>query len=242
MRRGASSSSTTVLPDRDPPAERPDLLREATGIPADAPIALYHGGFSAHRGIEELAAAMLEPAAAGVHAVALGYGSLRATLGEMAEDPRYEGRFHVLDAVPPEALPEWVASADVGVMPIQASTLNHRLSTPNKLFECLAAGTPVVVSDFPDMRRIVLDDPDGPLGATCDPTSPASIAGAIRDVLDRDPAATADLRARCLRAAHDRWSWEAESARLVALYADLAGAAAGADAAPGAAASDLASA
>jgi glycosyltransferase involved in cell wall biosynthesis len=114
-----------------------------------------------------------------------------------------------------------VASADVGVMPIQASTLNHRLSTPNKLFECLAAGTPVVVSDFPDMRRIVLGDPDGPLGGTCDPTSPASVAAAIRDVLDHDPAQTADLRARCLRAAHDRWSWEAESARLVALYADL---------------------
>jgi len=206
-----------------PPAERPDLLREATGIPADAPIALYHGGFSAHRGIEELAAAMLEPTAAGVHAVALGYGSLRTALGEMAADPRYDGRFHVLDAVPPDALPEWVASADVGVMPIQASTLNHRLSTPNKLFECLAAGTPVVVSDFPDMRRIVLGDPDGPLGATCDPTSPASIADAIREVLGRDPAATADLRARCLRAAHDRWSWEAESARLVALYADLTG-------------------
>jgi len=141
----------------------------------------------------------------------------------MADDPRYEGRFHVLDAVPPDALPEWVASADVGVMPIQASTLNHRLSTPNKLFECLAAGTPVVVSDFPDMRRIVLEDPEGPLGATCDPTSPASVAAAIRDVLDHDPADTADLRARCLRAAHDRWSWEAESARLVALYADLAG-------------------
>jgi glycosyltransferase involved in cell wall biosynthesis len=141
----------------------------------------------------------------------------------MAADPRYGGRFHVLDAVPPDALPEWVASADIGVMPIQASTLNHRLSTPNKLFECLAAGTPVVVSDFPDMRRIVLEDPDGPLGATCDPTSPAGIAAAIHEVLDRDPAATADLRVRCLRAAHDRWSWEAESARLVALYADLTG-------------------
>jgi glycosyltransferase involved in cell wall biosynthesis len=109
-------------------------------------------------------------------------------------------------------------------MPIQASTLNHRLSTPNKLFECLAAGTPVVVSDFPDMRRIVLEDPDGPLGATCDPTSPRSVAEAIHVVLDRDRDATADLRARCLRAAHARWNWEAESARLVALYADLAGA------------------
>ncbi|MCU0504932.1 MAG: glycosyltransferase [Chloroflexi bacterium] len=205
----------------EPPADRPTLLRDAAGIPAGAPIALYHGGFSAHRGIEELAAAILEPAASDVHAVALGYGSLRATLGEMSADPRYDGRFHVIDAVPPDELPAWVASADVGVMPIQASTLNHRLSTPNKLFECLAAGTPVVVSDFPDMRRIVLEDPDGPLGTTCDPTSPASVAAAIHAVLDLEAAAAADLRARCLRAAHARWNWEAESARLVALYGDL---------------------
>jgi glycosyltransferase involved in cell wall biosynthesis len=115
-----------------------------------------------------------------------------------------------------------VASADVGVMAIQASTLNHRLSSPNKLFESIATGLPVVVSNFVEMRRIVLDDPDGPLGAVCDPADPASIAAAIRSILDLDLAARADLRARCLRAAHNRWNWETESAKLVALYASLA--------------------
>jgi glycosyltransferase involved in cell wall biosynthesis len=107
-------------------------------------------------------------------------------------------------------------------MPIQASTLNHRLSSPNKLFESLAAGVPVVVSDFREMRRIVLEDPDGPLGAVCDPSDPASVATAIRSILDRSPEEREALRARCLRAAHDRWNWETESARLVALYEDLA--------------------
>ncbi len=206
----------------EPPATAPDLLRAAAQLPPGTPIALYHGAFSPHRGLEELAEAILLPGMERVHAVFLGYGSLEVELRAMATDPRFGGRLHVLKAVPPDALPAWVASADVGVMAIQASTLNHRLSSPNKLFESIATGLPVVVSDFLEMRRIVLDDPDGPLGAVCDPADPASIAAAIRSILDLSPAALAELRARCLRAAHDRWNWETESAKLVALYASLA--------------------
>ncbi|MBI3747948.1 MAG: glycosyltransferase [Chloroflexi bacterium] len=205
----------------EPPAEAPDLLRRATELPPGTPIALYHGAFSPHRGVEELAEAILLPGMEAVHAVFLGYGSLEADLRELAAEPRFGGRVHVLKAVSPGVLPAWVASADVGVMAIQASTLNHRLSSPNKLFESIATGLPVVVSDFLEMRRIVLDDPDGPLGAVCDPADPASIASAIRSILDLSPADLADLRARCLRAAHDRWNWETESAKLVALYASL---------------------
>lgn len=206
----------------DPPVPGPDLIRAATGIPADTPIALYHGGFSAHRGLEQLADAILQPGLEQVHAAYLGYGSQTAMLVAMAADPRFAGRLHVLPAVTPHELLAWVASADVDVLPIQASTLNHRLSTPNKLFESLAAGVPVVVSDFSEMRHIVLDDPAGPLGAVCDPADVSAVAAAIRSVIDRAPAERDELRARCLTAAHERWNWETESGRLVALYADLA--------------------
>lgn len=216
-----------------PPAIRPDLIRAATGIPAADPIALYHGGFSANRGLEELAAALLEPGLDRVHAVYLGYGSQRRMLDELAADPRFGGRLHVLDAVPPAELGPWVASADVGVMAIQPSTLNHRLSTPNKLFESLAAGLPVVASDFPEMRKIVIDDPLGPLGAVCRPDDPADIAGAIRSILDRPLAERGALRARCLAAAHARWNWQAEVHGLLRLYDDLAVLPAGPSRAPG---------
>ena len=205
----------------EPPFPRPDLIRSATGIPADAPIALYHGAFSAHRGLEELAAAILRPGLEQVHAVYLGYGSQRAMLDRMAADRRYGDRLHVLDAVPPENLLPWVASADVGVMPIQASTRNHRLSTPNKLFEGLAAGLPVVVSDFPEMHRIVLGAPSGPLGAVCRPNDVDDVARAIRSIVALPRDEQEAFRARCLRAAHERWNWETEIGGLLALYADL---------------------
>lgn len=205
----------------DPPAVRPDLIRAATGIPQDAPIALYHGAFAAHRGLEELAAAVLVPGLEHVHAVYLGYGSQRAMLDGLAADSRYAGRLHVLAAVPPAELGPWVASADVGVMAIQPSTLNHRMSTPNKLFESLAAGLPVVVSDFPEMREIVLGNPLGPLGEVCRPDDPADVARAIRAIVDRSFEERENLRARCLAAAHERWNWAAEVAGLLALYTEI---------------------
>jgi len=209
-------------PRSEEPTGAPDLIRAATGIQTDEPIALYHGAFSRHRGLEQLAAAVAEPGLERVHAVFLGYGGMRADLDALAAGPLAPGRIHVLAAVPPEELGPWVASADVGVMAIQPSTINHRMSTPNKLFECLAAGIPVVASDFPEMRRIVCEDPAGPLGLVVPPDDVREIARAVVSIVTADPAERAALRARCLRAAEERWNWETESARLVRLYAELA--------------------
>jgi glycosyltransferase involved in cell wall biosynthesis len=205
-----------------PPDPAPDLLRERLGLPPETRIALYHGGFAAVRGLPQLVEAALRPGMDDVHLVFLGYGDLRDELAARAADPGSGGRIHLVDAVPPDELAEWVASADVGVMPNQPVTANERLSTPNKLFESIAVGLPVVSSDFPERRRIILGDPDGPLGAVCDPTSPQAIATAIRSIVDLPAGEYVALRSRILRAAHERWNWETESARLVALYEDLA--------------------
>ena len=216
---------TTVVhncpPRWHPPRERRDPIRTATGIPQDALIALYQGGFAEVRGLRQMAEAVLAPGLGSVHLVYLGFGPMEAELREMAQDARYGGRLWVLSAVEPDELDEWVASADVCLMPNQPTTLNEIVSTPNKLFESIAAGVPVVTSDFPERRRIILDDPLGPLGAVCDPTDPASIADAMRGLLGRSPALRADLRRRCLEAAHERWNWETEAHRLVALYDSL---------------------
>jgi glycosyltransferase involved in cell wall biosynthesis len=204
-----------------PPAQPQNLLRAAAGIPADVPILLYHGVFTNHRGLSQLAMASLEPGLECAHVVYLGYGASRPEVDGLAADPRFGGRVHVLDAVDPSVLIDWVAGADVGVIPGQPSTLNHLLSSPNKLFEALAAGVPVAIMDFPYVHQIVLEHPGGPLGTVCDPTDPASIARAVREIIERSPDEQAALRRRCLEAAHERWNWESEVARLVELYAWL---------------------
>ena len=198
-----------------------DLIRDTAGIPAGAPIVLYHGGLRAGRGIRELAEAMLEPGLAAAHLVFLGFGPGAVEVRELAGQPRFGGRIHLLDPVPPMDVVRWVASADVAAMAIQATNRSYYLSTPNKMFEAFAAGVPVAASDFPGFRVIVADDPDGPLGELCDPADPASIGRAIRALVELSPEASADLSARVRKAARERWNWETESARLVELYAGL---------------------
>jgi glycosyltransferase involved in cell wall biosynthesis len=210
-----------VPPRWDPEGPRENLLRQAAHIPADAFVALYHGGFQATRGLEQIAEAILQPGLEAVHLVYMGHGLLHDQLRAMTAEPRFGGRIHVLDSVPPSQLLRWVASADLGLALTQPTTLNNRLSSPNKMFETIATGTPIVMSDFPEMRRVVLEDPAGPLGALCDPSDPVAIGRAIREIVELSPSERAALRARCLEAAHERWNWERESAGLLDLYGSL---------------------
>ena len=94
------------------------------------------------------------------------------------------GKVHVIDPVPPVELLYWTASSDVMVMAVQPRSENHRFMTPQKLWEALAAGVPVVAADLPGMAAVVHETG---CGVVCDPTSPGSIADAIRRVLGADP-------------------------------------------------------
>jgi glycosyltransferase involved in cell wall biosynthesis len=195
-----------------------DRLRAMTGIPAAAPIAIYHGLLVAHRGVEQLAEALLRPELKDVHGVLLGYGAMRDEYEALARTAQFEGRLHVVEAVSPYELVAILRTASVALMPIQASTLNHYLSTPNKLFEALAAGLPVVASDFPAMRAILLDPRYGPLGCVCNPNDVVAIASAIRSLLDLPQGEQRAMRSRARAAVRDRWNWQSESRRLVDLY------------------------
>jgi glycosyltransferase involved in cell wall biosynthesis len=204
---------------RDPPAERPRLLHQALGLPPEVRIVLYHGGLAPHRGVEELIATV-PLLGADTHVVLLGYGPLEAAFAAEARREELRDRLHLLPAVAPEALLDWVGSADVVAMPIQPSTLNHRLTTPNKLFEAMAAGVPAVASDLPGMAAIVRETGCGVL---CDPTDVAALAAAIRSVLDAPDEERRAYRDRALAAAHGVYSWEAQVQVLLAEYSRLTG-------------------
>ncbi len=217
-----NTPASLEVPAGDPTSARANSpLRAALGG-GDGPIALYHGGFMANRGLLTLVQAFRAPVVDGVHLAFLGAGPLAGELRRLAADPAFGGRVHVFDAVPPSELLAWVAGADVECMVNAPASENERLSTPNKLFESLAAGVPVVSSDFPERRRIVMDGATGPLGAVCDPADPAAVAAAIAALVNAPAAERNALRARCAEAARTSWNWEHEGAKLVALYADLA--------------------
>jgi glycosyltransferase involved in cell wall biosynthesis len=193
-------------------------FHERLGLDPDVSVVLYQGGFSRERGIEQLISAIRD--VPGAVLVLLGYGVLRPELEAIAADPASRGRIHVLDAVPPDELIDWVAAADVVAMPIQPSTLNHRLTTPNKLFEAMAAGVPVVASDLPGMAPIVRETG---CGLVCNPTDPTAIAAALRAILEAPADERAAYRERALAAVRTTYNWEAQMTKLLAVYERLTG-------------------
>jgi glycosyltransferase involved in cell wall biosynthesis len=193
-------------------------FHQALGLAQDRRVVLYQGGFSRDRGIEQLLSAI--PEVPGATLVLMGYGHLEAELRARAAEPALRECVAVLPAVPPTELLEWVASADVVAMPIQPTTLNHRLTTPNKLFEAMAVGVPVVASDLPGMAPIVREVDCGFL---VDPSDPGAIAEACRRLLTQSEAAAQQRRARTLRAAHETYNWERQVEILVAEYGRLTG-------------------
>jgi glycosyltransferase involved in cell wall biosynthesis len=199
------------------PTPSPDLLRERLGLASTVPIVLYQGGLMSERGIEQGMEAILEVPSAVL--VLMGFGSGSDEILRLARAPRYVGRVRAVEPAPPAELLDWTASSDIMLMAIQPTTLNHRYTTPNKLWEAIAAGVPVVASNLPGMAPIVRETGCGEL---VDPTEPADIARGIRAILDLPQDGRDALRDRCLAAA-EIYSWERQTETLFGLYDRLLG-------------------
>ena len=180
------------------------------------PRLVYVGGIQTFRGLEQIIAAMPQISDAVFAAIGPGTPEYRAGLEKLAADTGVADRVRFVEWVPPSSVVPTVAQGDLGMCLFQASHLSYYWTLPNKFFEYLHAGIPVLASDFPETRRLV-EQYD--VGALCDPGDPSSIAGAINDLLSR-PADLARMRDNALKAAQEL-NWEHERERLLGLYRTL---------------------
>jgi glycosyltransferase involved in cell wall biosynthesis len=208
----------TVVPNYPEPVPEPggpppELVRQATGLPASTRILLFWGRLGPYVGLDQAAEAML--AIPDTALVLLGFGrGFEASVARDA-DPRYAGRHFTLPAVHPDALPAWVASADVAMNTLPPISFSQRYTFLNKFFEAMAGGLPMVLGpDLPTMRTVLEQEDLGRVAASMDP---ADIAAAVRDILDRPPAAMAAWRARIRATARERYAWPIAAAA----YEDL---------------------
>lgn len=194
----------------------PDPVWRQDALRGQERLLLYTGGLVANRGLLELVDAMRE--LPGYALAFVGHGHLAPSIVARIAEAGVADRVAVQEPVDFERLMSLTASADAAVIPIVGACLSYVYAAPNKLFESMAAGVPVVVSDLAEMARVVRGERVGTL--IPDPTDPHSIAGAVRALFegDEDPR---EIGLRAQRAALARHVWAVERPKLLAAWADV---------------------
>ena len=171
-------------------------LRSALSIPGDQKLLIYVGGITFNRGLEELILSLDE--LPDCYLVCMGYGNeqFKQHLLDLALKTGVEDRFSFFGPVPTDEVIHFAAGADLGVAPIANACVSYYYCSPNKLFEYMNAGLPVIASNFPELEKVVLGHG---IGLTFDPSSPSAIARAARLILD-DPDLASEMRRNALSA------------------------------------------
>jgi len=193
-------------------------LREWTQTPSERPLVLYQGGLQPGRGLLRLVdAAARVPQ---VNLVLMGEGRLKEELQKRidAHGEEVAKRIHLHPAVPLADLLDITATADIGVHPLQGGCLNHAYASPNKIFEYLHAGLPVVTSDLPEMRRIIGTETEDPPGVLAKESTEDLADTLLR--LAQDPDRRSHLSIAANKAA-TRYCWEAQELILLGIYRNL---------------------
>jgi len=171
-------------------------------------IALYHGMLSSDRGLENLvlSSKYLER---DVLLLMRGVGEIETRLRDLASH-RENCQFE--DPVPQDEVIMKAAEADIGIIPYLPTYWNNYLCSPNKLFEYVQAGIPVVASDLPFLRKVILGED---IGLTFDPYDPKDIASTINKVTREQELTRLKQN---VRKAAEKWCWEKEEPKLLQIY------------------------
>jgi len=116
-------------------------------------IILYQGALNLGRGIEAAIRSMqyLE----GAELWLAGDGDITNQLKELVTELNLEMKVRFLGRLPLHQLHEMTRQADLGISLEEDLGLNYRFALPNKLFDYIQVGVPVLVSNLPEMRHIV---------------------------------------------------------------------------------------
>jgi glycosyltransferase involved in cell wall biosynthesis len=194
--------------------QKSDRLRTVLPIPYGARILLYQGGFQNGRGIHIMLSAIKKVSDAVL--VLMGSGNLRGEILEIIKREKLEQKVFLLDAVPVTQLLSYTSSADVGLCLIENLGASYYYSLPNKLFEYVAAGVPIVASNFPEIASFV---DSNKVGLVVEPAKEDEVVRAIEQLL-ANTEMHREFVNNCVKAAN-RYTWENESLKLIRAIENL---------------------
>lgn len=190
-------------------------VRQLTGVAPATPLVVYSGNIAPERRLDLLVRAV--GALDTVHLVIVSDApSPRLDpYRKIAEDGGFASRVHVVPYAPPDRVAEYLSTASLGVHPLSDDHLNHHLALPNKLFEYLHAGLPLVVSSNPTMAEFVTSHGLGEVFRAGDADDLAEKISKVLEVPDSYREAASDP------ALIARYSWQGQEPVLHQVYDDL---------------------
>ena len=198
-------------------ARKSNAWRRTHSIPLDMPLIGYAGQLKSmglSKGVEVLMNALRELHAQEQEFRAVIAGGPQEEILRLTANinPALQSSIHFLGTIPHREVPALMTASDVLVYPAPAS--NHpyymRDTSPLKLFEYMASGTPIVCADLPPIRDIASEQEV----AFVPPGDPSRMAQAIMRVI-REPAEAAQRAARA-RELVQKHTWEKRMQRILA--------------------------
>ena len=182
-------------------------LREALNIAPDKMIFLYQGKFLIDRGIPFLIEAFedIDERAA---LVFMGNGTLQTQVENAARDM---DNVFFQPAVPYVELLSFTSSADFGLLTTENVCLNHWYCMPNKLFEYIQSGIPIISTNLHDCKEVIERNHVGLVLESDD-------AIGVRKTIKKAVATNPEEFKTGLTEAAAKYNWQVEQARLLRIY------------------------
>jgi glycosyltransferase involved in cell wall biosynthesis len=186
-------------------------LRTSLGLKSDDFVAIYQGALTINRGIETLLAMAPRLNGSRIHLVFMGYGMLEP---QVMESVHQNANVHFQPAVRYEEVLDYTGDADVGLVSVKPVCLSYLYCLPNKLFESIQAGIPVLVNDLPDCVALI---EEFGIGTRVANDTPEGWHAALVEAESKSPAWKVQAIGG-MREAQAELNWENESHQLTAIY------------------------
>jgi glycosyltransferase involved in cell wall biosynthesis len=139
-----------------------NYFRDKLAIKQTQKIVLFQGGYSPNRNLHLFVESAKYIKNSDVVLVLMGFGDYEKELQQIAKDAKtFNKNVFFFPAVDQSVLLEYSASADVGIIPYPHIDLNSYYCTPNKLFEFIQAGLPMIANDSPELNRFIKENKIG---------------------------------------------------------------------------------